>query len=107
MLRGHVPDEALEPGVEGVPRIGVVERGGRAADLLDLVDVERLDQSLPVREVAVERADPDARAARDLLERRRLTTLGERVARGREHLLVVAQRIRALGAGEERGGGLV
>src|SRR3954465_12239332 len=84
-----------------------VERGGRAADLLDLVDVERLEQRLAVGEVAVQRADPDAGAARDLLQRRRLAALGEGLARGGEHLLVVAPGVGALRAGEKgRGGGL-
>jgi hypothetical protein len=57
--------------------------------------------------VAVERADPDARAARDLLERRRFAALRERLSRSGQHLLVVAPRIRALGAHDEGLGGWV
>ena len=87
--------------VERLPRVVALVLRRRAADLLDLLEVEGLQQRLPVGEVAVERADPDAGAARDLLERRRLAALGERLARGREHLLVVAPRVRALGAGEQ------
>ena len=51
--------------------------------------------------MAVERADPDPGAAGDLLERRRLAPLRERLARGGEHLLVVALRVRALGTRDE------
>src|ERR1019366_9648040 len=51
-----------------------------------------------VREVAVQRADPDVRASRDLLQRRRGSVLGECVARGGDQLLVVSQRVGPLRA---------
>ena len=64
--------------------------------LLDLVDVERLEQRLV--EVAVERADADPCAACYLLQRGGLTALGKRLARSREHLLVIAPRVGPAGA---------
>src|SRR4051795_3428164 len=104
-LGGEVRDEALEPPVQRLPGVGRVGLlGGGATDLLDLLEVERLHERLPVGEVAVERADADPGAARDLLERGRLATFGERLARRREHLLVIAARVRAAGAREEGGG---
>ena len=69
-LRGEIADQPLEPLVERLPRVGTVELRCGVADLLEFVDVESLQQRLPVREVPVERPDPDARTARDLLERR-------------------------------------
>ena len=98
LLGRHVGDDAVEPAVQGLPRIAAVELRRRVADLGHLVDVERLEQRLARGEVAVERADADARAARDLLQRGALAALGEGLARGREHLLVVAARVGALGA---------
>src|SRR5205823_1610293 len=50
---------------------------------------------------AVERADPDAGAAGDLLERRRLAAFGERLASSGEHLLVVAAGVGALRARQQ------
>src|SRR3954466_12263367 len=90
-LGGEVRDEALEPPVQRLPGVGRVGLlGGGATDLLPLLEVERLHERLPVGEVAVERPDADPGAARDLLERGRLATFGERLARRREHLLVIA-----------------
>ena len=48
------------------------EAVGRAADRLDLVEVDGLEQVLARREVAIEGADADLRAAGDVLERRRV-----------------------------------
>ena len=55
------------------------------------------NEASAIREVTVERADTDPGAARDLLQRGRLAARCERVASGREHLLVVAPRVGALG----------
>jgi hypothetical protein len=79
-LRADVGDEALEPAVERLPRIAPSSSSAAATDLRDLVDVQRLQQRLAVGEVPVQRPDPDPGAARDLLERRRLAALGERLA---------------------------
>ena len=53
---------------------------------------------LPRREVAVERADAELGAPRDVVERGVGAVLGERVASSGEELLVVAARVGALGA---------
>jgi hypothetical protein len=71
---------------------------------LDLVDVDRLEQVLARREMAVQRADPDLGAARDVLERGGGAVGGERLAGGCHELVVVAPGIGALGApGEDFG----
>jgi hypothetical protein len=63
---------------------------GGGAQLGDLVAVGRLDQGIARGEVAVERADADARALGDLLQRALGAALGEQLDRGREQLLAVA-----------------
>ena len=55
--------------------------GGRE-HLVDVLGEDHLDERLARREVAVERPDPDARAAGDLLERRVRALLGEDLAPG-------------------------
>ena len=102
-LRGREADELAQPCDERVPGLQVGEVGGRAADGLDLVEVDGLEQVLARREVAVERADADLRAPRDVLERGRRAVLGEGLARRGDELLVVAARVRALGARRKRG----
>src|SRR5689334_24584942 len=103
MLGGDVADEALKPADERLPRLLVAQVGGRAAERVDLLDVDGLDQVGARREVPVQRPDADVRAARDLLQRRRGVLLGERVTRRRDELVVVAPRIGAPGtAGEAR-----
>ena len=79
-LGREVAHQALEPAVERLPRIEPVELLGRARQLLDLIDVERLYQCLAIREVAVERADPDpgARSPSEKSPRRPLRTRRER-----------------------------
>src|SRR5581483_5966441 len=101
-LGREIGHEAVDPGGERLPGVGVVEFGGGAADLLD---VEGLEECLAVREVAVERADPDTGAPCDLLKRDRFSTLGERLAGGGEDLLVVAPCVRALRPRDEYVGG--
>ena len=59
---------------------------------------QRVDELLLVGEAAVDRADADARAAGDLVERDRQPVLGERLARGREDALAVALGVAAQGA---------
>ena len=89
----------MQPADERFPRRQLGELIGRAAQAFDLVDVDGLEQRLPVWEVAIERADTDLRAPRDLLERRRGPPFGEGLARGGDHLVVVAPRVCALRAG--------
>ncbi len=59
---------------------------------------DRLDQRLARREVAVDRADPDAGAARDVLHSERRAVARVLVRRGLEHPLAVACRVDALAA---------
>ncbi len=99
LLGGEVLDEAGAASRPAPPTAAA--RRGRSADrhsALDLVDVDRLEQRLPVGEVAIQRPDPHLRAPRDLLERRRGPPFRECIARGRDHLVVVAPRVRTLGA---------
>ncbi len=98
-LGRQVSDEALEPPIERLPGIGGLEFHSRAADLLDLVDVQRLEQRLAIREVAVERSD--SRPPRDERSPRARWPhpLGKRLTRRGQHLLVVAAGIGSLGPG--------
>src|SRR3954462_11568154 len=98
LLRGDVAEEVVQPGGQAVPRLEGRELLGASRDRLDLVDVDRLHEVRAGREVAVERPDADAGAAGDVLERGRAVGLGERLAAGGDQLLVVAQRVGALGA---------
>ena len=41
-FRGQIADQPLEPVVERLPRVGSLELGRRATDLLHLIDVKRL-----------------------------------------------------------------
>ena len=102
-LRGREADELAQPRDERVPGLEVGKAGGRAADGLDLVEVDGLEQMLARREVPVERADADLRPPGDVLERRRAAVCRERLARCGDELLVVAPRVRALGARREGG----
>src|SRR4051794_4982425 len=68
--------------------------GSGGAQLLDLVAVCGLDERVARGEVAVERADPDAGAARDRVQRCIRAAVRERGDRRREQLLAVAARIR-------------
>ena len=72
---------------------------GRLGDRDEVADAaleDGLDERVARREVAVERADADARAASDLLERRLDAALGEDLARRRDEQLVVAARVAPL-----------
>ena len=73
----HVLEEAGQPrpGVLGSRRLL-----GQPDDLADVLGVDRLDQRVARRKVAVERPDPDTGAARDLLERCLGAVLGEDLA---------------------------
>ena len=66
LLGREIAGEAVQPGRERIEGLELGQIRGRLAERLDLVDVDRLEQLLSGREVAVERADADARAARDL-----------------------------------------
>ena len=68
LLGGHVGHEAMHPGHKGVPGVHALEIGDRAAEDLDLADVDGLEQGLAVGEVAIQRPDPDFGAAGDLLQ---------------------------------------
>src|SRR5437764_355045 len=68
-------------------RLGLRSRcfGAKAVEREQLADPlfqDRLDERLTGREMAVQRADPDPGAARDLLERRLDSLLGEDLPRG-------------------------
>lgn len=67
--------------------------GGRG-HLGELGAVDGLDEGLPVGEMAVQRADPDARVAGDRLERGRRAVLGERRGGRLQQPLAIAARIR-------------
>jgi hypothetical protein len=98
-----VADELAQPGDEGVPGLEVAEVVGLAAHLLDLVDVDGLQERLARREVAVQRADADTCATRDVLQRGGRAVLGEDLAGGGQQVVVVAPGVGALGAlGEPR-----
>src|SRR5262245_1416844 len=68
---------------------------GGAAQQVDLVAVRRLDERGARREVTVERADADAGAPRDVLQRGVRAVLGECLDRRPEQLLAVAPRVGA------------
>jgi hypothetical protein len=93
VLRADVLDEPVEPRDERGPRLLLAERVGGADERLDLADVDGLDQVVAGREVAVQRADADLRAAGDVLERRIGAVLRERVARRGQQRLVVPQGV--------------
>jgi len=69
----------------------------RAAQSLDLVDVDRFEQRLTGRKVTVERADSDPGPPGDLLERSVRAGLGEDAARSLDQLLVVAAGVGPFG----------
>ena len=89
LLGGHVVHEPVEPGHQGLPRGLVGQVDGRAAQGVDLLDVDGLEQVLAGREVPVEGADPDPGPAGDVLQGGRLAVLGERLPAGGDQLLVV------------------
>ena len=95
----------LEAALDRAPRIRLrgdqlAHEGDRAVEaLLD----ERLGERLLRREVAVDGADADAGAARDVLHLRLGAVLGERCARGLQHLRAVADRVSAETSGDDRG----
>ena len=73
-----------------------------AADPLDLLYVDGLEERLARREVAIQRADADVGASGDPLQRGVLPLRGEGLTGGSEQLVVVARRVgalRALGLG--------
>ena len=79
---------------EGLPGVGLVGGAPRDRDELgDALFEDRLDECLPGCEVAVERADTDAGAARDLLERSIDPALGEHLPGRSDEQLVVAPRM--------------
>ena len=104
LLRRDVADEALQPGGQRLPGLELGELLGAARQRLDLVHVDRLHEVGARGEVPVQRADADAGAAGDVLERGRAVGLGERLACGGDQLLVVAQRVGALRALRELDG---
>ena len=89
-------DELVQPAGQRLQRRLVDVLLGRVADRLDFVEVDRFEQVLAGREVAVERPDPDPGAAGDVLERRAGALLGELLAGGGDQLLVVATGVGAL-----------
>ena len=87
------PAEKAEEGPAGV---GI---GGAAARVLDEIadpgGRHRREQLLLGRKVPVDRARSDARQGGDLVERHAVAGRGERLPRGAQHLLAVAQRVGA------------
>ncbi len=80
---------------EPTPWVGVDEGGlGQLVDLGRPVGQDRVEQCPAIREVVVQRADADAGAPRDLVERYIHTALGEQLGGGRHQLLTVPQSIR-------------
>ena len=75
---------------KGVPRRESLELRPGAAQAVDLVDIDRLEQGLAVREIAVQGSDAHLGATGNLLQRGRVAALGERVTGGGDDLLVVA-----------------
>ena len=100
LLGGQVADQPVHPSRERIPWRESVELGRRAAQIVDLVDVDGLEQGLPAGEVAIQGADPNLGAAGDLLQRGRGAALGERVPGGRDDLVVVTTRVARLGRWE-------
>jgi hypothetical protein len=65
---------------------GSAQRGlGQAIDLGQPVRQHRAEQRPAIREVVVQRADADAGAPRDLVERHVNAAFGEQVGGGRHH----------------------
>src|SRR5207244_1515928 len=65
----------------------------RGAQGVDLVLVSRDDERVPIREVAVQGADADAGARRDVLQGHVLAFRGERLCRRGKQLFAVALRV--------------
>jgi len=87
-------------------RVGDEQLVGQRLELLDPVAEHGLHQVVARGEVAVQRADADAGAARDVLQRRAGVVLGERLAGGGDQRVVIATRVGALRAPRrELGGG--
>ncbi len=67
-LGGGEADELVQPAAQCLPGRQVFVALDGAADVLDALQIDGFEQVLASGEVAVERADADAGAARDLLE---------------------------------------
>src|SRR6185437_5239083 len=87
---GDGPDR---PGERLLGRHGTDQFVRRRADRVHLTAEDPGLQVGAGREVPVERADTDARAARDVLERRVSAVLGERDSRGLDQLGATAPRV--------------
>jgi len=99
---GHLPlgRQVVGEPVHPAPQRGVrrllgqdLARAGAQPGQLGMVN--RFDQRLTRREVAVQRADAHAGLTRDRLQRHLVAARGERPARRRQQPLPVAVRIRA------------
>ncbi len=75
----------------------VKRRLDRVGETLEVLLGERLDQRLLRREMAIDGADADARAAGDVLDLRLQADLGEGGGGGGDDLLAIAARIGAQG----------
>jgi hypothetical protein len=60
--------KAREPARERLPGVQSFELPRGAADALDLLEVDGLEQRLAGREVAIQRSDADVGASRDALQ---------------------------------------
>ncbi|VXC04132.1 hypothetical protein MICRO8M_70385 [Microbacterium sp. 8M] len=85
MLGAHVLDEPAQPRLQRGPGLEVRHLVGGIRERGDLAQVQRLDEVVPRREVAVQRSDADAGATGDVLQGCPGSVLGERLpARGDE-----------------------
>ena len=93
VTRLHGADPPHEPGEPG-PRVRLGQRPlGSHGVRRDLVDERRGDELITGREPPVQGPDPHPGAARDLLQRRVQTDLGEHLAGRAQHGLAVARRV--------------
>jgi hypothetical protein len=86
----------VEPGLQGRVRGALRQQGvGRGGQLLDLALIDRRQQGVAGREVAVQRADADLSPSRDLFQRHIRADLRERRLGGRQQVFAIAQAVDA------------
>src|SRR5262249_25694712 len=95
-IGGDERDVGAQPAAQGLDRRGLAPQMFRQlGELLHFTPVDRLEQGLSGREMAIERADADPGLARHGFEAGLRTSGAERFLGGGEETLAVAQRIGA------------
>jgi hypothetical protein len=95
VLGADVLDEPPQPGLERRPRRQIGHLVRRVGERGDLAEVERLDQVVPGREVAIQRADTDPGPTSDVLQRGAGAVFREGLAAGGDEGVEVASGIGA------------